>query len=516
MKKNYYLLFLLGFLFTKSSWLISQTSYTKDTTRLLVFLNRGETIYNNKLDSSVIYWNSGLKLAEDILKKNPSKSEFVLKVKSVLLNNIGYSEMIYGRTNEALRYFDSCSTLQVKLKLWGQYANTINNTANIYLTIGKSDEAIKLFQKSIKIFTNNDYDNELSSVYSNLGLAYKSSGDYIKAIEYLFKAEKYADKYKNNSKTEIYLNIADLFLQQNDSVNHLRYSKAAISEGIKNSEYRSLSFAYLNLGKLYIYNNKQLAHAYYLKSLGYAKKAQDPSGLANCLYNIAALTRSDSSEALYQQSKKIYLEINNPEGAAYCDLALVYYLTNNNKYKEAEDLLLNALSLFEKNRSIEGIKRVDQQLYSFYKKRKLTDLALKYYEKFVTLKDSMNNVDLYKKTLQKDVGYDFEKKEIKLKADHLLKEQLLLKEKKNQRNIIYSIVVIFVLLLVFSIIIFKNLQDKRKINKIILSQKALVEEKQKEILDSIKYAKRIQQTLLPSEKYVERNLRRLRGNSEEA
>jgi hypothetical protein len=513
MKKANYLTVLIFILFAKNIPVFSQNSYTRDTTKLLFFLNRGEKIYNSNLDSSVIYWNSGLKLADELSNKNPTKLEFVLKVKSVLLNNIGYSEMIYGRTNMALQYFDSCSTLQVKLKLWGQYANTINNTANIYLNVGRSKEAIKLFQKSIKLFTNNEYYSELSGVYCNLGLAYKSSGDYNKAIEYLFKAEKYADKYKTNSKTEIYLNIADLFLQQNDSVNHLKYSNAAISEGLKNSEYRSLSFAYLNLGKLYIHNNKPLANSYYLKSLDYAKKAQDASGLANCLYNIAALSRSDSSEALYLQSKKIYLEINNLEGAAYCDLALVHYLTEKNKYKEAEGLLLNALSLFEKNRSIEGIKRVDQQLYSFYKKQKSTALALKYYEKFVTLKDSMNNVDLYKKTLQKDVGYDFEKKEIKLKADHLLKEQLLLKEKKNQRTIIYSIIVIFGLLLVFSIVIFKNLQDKRKVNKIILAQKVLVEEKQKEILDSIKYAKRIQHTLLPSEKYVERNLNRLRNNS---
>lgn len=35
------------------------------------------------------------------------------------------------------------------------------------------------------------------------------------------------------------------------------------------------------------------------------------------------------------------------------------------------------------------------------------------------------------------------------------------------------------------------------------------EEKQKEILDSIHYAKRIQQSLLPNEKYISKNLYRL-------
>ena len=43
-------------------------------------------------------------------------------------------------------------------------------------------------------------------------------------------------------------------------------------------------------------------------------------------------------------------------------------------------------------------------------------------------------------------------------------------------------------------------------------QKHLVEEKQKEILDSINYAKRIQQAHMPTEKYVMKNIERLKEN----
>lgn len=514
MKNRYYILILIFVLIAKNFNVLAQNSYSKDTTHLLFLLNRGEKIYNSNIDSSVTYWVEGRKEVDELTKKFPDKSEFLLKIKATLFNNIGYSEMVYGRSKVAMSYFDSSMNLQVKLKLWPQYALTINNVAYIYLNGGKSKEAIKLFEKSIKIYTENKYYSELSRVYSNIGLAYKSGGDFNKAIEYLFKAEKFSDQYKSNTKTEIYLNIADLFLQVNDSLNHLKYVKAAIAEGLKNEEYSPLGYAYLSLGKRYVHSNKPLAYSYYIKSLNFQKKSNDASGIANALYNIASLSRNDSSEAMYLQARKIYLEINNLEGAGYCDLALVHYLTKKNKHKEAEELLLKALALFEKINSIEGVKRANHQMFLYYKERKLPDLALKHYEKFVTLKDSMNNVELHKKTLQKDIGYDFEKKELKLKADHLLKEQLLLKEKKNQRNIIYSIGVIFVLLLVFSIIIFKNLQDKRKVNKIILIQKAMVDEKQKEILDSIKYAKRIQQTLMPSEKYVERVLNKLKGKDE--
>ena len=41
------------------------------------------------------------------------------------------------------------------------------------------------------------------------------------------------------------------------------------------------------------------------------------------------------------------------------------------------------------------------------------------------------------------------------------------------------------------------------------SQKKIVEEKQMEILDSIRYAKRIQQAQLPSEKFISKILKKI-------
>jgi len=43
-----------------------------------------------------------------------------------------------------------------------------------------------------------------------------------------------------------------------------------------------------------------------------------------------------------------------------------------------------------------------------------------------------------------------------------------------------------------------------------VAQKELLEEKQKEILDSIRYAKRIQTSLLPTERYLDKVFKLLR------
>jgi hypothetical protein len=62
-------------------------------------------------------------------------------------------------------------------------------------------------------------------------------------------------------------------------------------------------------------------------------------------------------------------------------------------------------------------------------------------------------------------------------------------------------------------VIYNRLKVTQQQKVIIEIQKELVEEKQKEILDSIRYAKRIQDALLTPKTYIERNINRLNKNT---
>ena len=65
------------------------------------------------------------------------------------------------------------------------------------------------------------------------------------------------------------------------------------------------------------------------------------------------------------------------------------------------------------------------------------------------------------------------------------------------------------MLLIIIILVTYSLVQSRKARKLITQQKLLIEEKQKEVIDSINYAKRIQQSQLPTEKYIGRVLSRI-------
>lgn len=119
--------------------------------------------------------------------------------------------------------------------------------------------------------------------------------------------------------------------------------------------------------------------------------------------------------------------------------------------------------------------------------------------------------------------YENEKKE---KAIAILKKdnELSILELKNKNEeisqresmLFYSVIglIMFGVLTFFTIrsSILRKAANKKleEQNKLIAEQKHIVEEKQKEIIDSIKYARRIQQALITNNAYIEKTLKKLK------
>ena len=142
--------------------------------------------------------------------------------------------------------------------------------------------------------------------------------------------------------------------------------------------------------------------------------------------------------------------------------------------------------------------------------------ALNNYKYYILYRDSLINEENTKKTVQQTMQYEFDKKESETKAEQDKRDVIANEEKQKQKIVIASVSLGLVLVLILAIVILRSLRQNQKKNKIITEQKEivekqkeLVEEKQKEILDSIRYAKRIQTALITSEKYISKSLNRL-------
>ena len=171
----------------------------------------------------------------------------------------------------------------------------------------------------------------------------------------------------------------------------------------------------------------------------------------------------------------------------------------------------------EENKKIgyaENAKGTAQLLYKIYTELNDPKNALLNYEFFILMRDSISNQETRKASLKSQLKYEYEKKaaadSVKVVEEKKV-VALQLKQEKTQRYALYSGLGLLGLFALFMVNRFRVITNQKKLieaqKKIVEEQKHLVDENQKEILDSIYYAKRIQTALLPSEKYLNRNLK---------
>lgn len=182
------------------------------------------------------------------------------------------------------------------------------------------------------------------------------------------------------------------------------------------------------------------------------------------------------------------------------------------KFKEAEMYLKTATALTDSMDmyfEMEAFERAYSQLDSIKGNYKG---ALLHYKRYVAAKDSISSEENTKKQTRPEMQYEFDKKDAVAKAEQDRKDALAASEKKRQMAILLSIAGSGLLVLGFAAFAYRSFLRKRKDNIEISKQKHLIEEKQKEILDSIYYARRIQRSLLTNEYYIARQLNKLKGS----
>ncbi|MBW7868906.1 MAG: SpoIIE family protein phosphatase [Brumimicrobium sp.] len=135
-------------------------------------------------------------------------------------------------------------------------------------------------------------------------------------------------------------------------------------------------------------------------------------------------------------------------------------------------------------------------------------------------RDSVFSEENQKATVQKEMQFEFDKKEALQQAEQEKKDAIAKEELAKQRLQRNGFIGGFILMLALTVVVYRNYRNKKKANDIISQQKKEVEqqkdkvekahdelaEKNREILDSITYAKRIQSAILPPQKLVKEYL----------
>lgn len=399
--------------------------------------------------------------ADSLSKKALSLSEKInFKIGMALsLNMLGQIKQMQGEYGKSLEYFFKGLHIAEEIKDKQRASRLLSSIASTYLFQNNYQKAQDYYLKSLKIEEELNNKIGIARAYANIGTTYKNRGDSARKKDNLTYA-----------KVKFYPIALDYF-----------FKSLAIAETL--GEERGIEVNLGNIGGVYldIYEYDK-ALDFFQKSLMLSEKHNDKEGSAIKLYNIGNLVAEKGDSARSLSAKKTEYE-----------KALVY--------------LQRSLKLSQEAGDKQGSMLCHKTISHLYSLTGEHNEAFKQFKNYIVIRDSLFNEENTKKTVQLEMTYEFDKKEAAAKLEQQKKEALAIAESKKQKIIIFSVCGILLLVIAFAIFAYRSFLQKQKANIEILKQKQIIEEKQKEILDSIRYAKRIQAALLPSEKYIERNLK---------
>ncbi|MBC7864942.1 MAG: tetratricopeptide repeat protein, partial [Bacteroidia bacterium] len=323
--------------------------------------------------------------------------------------------------------------------------------------------------------------NKAATALSNIGFVFYDRGNLKEAENYFLESLDLCKKidFKMGCATALN-NLGSVYLKQQKTNEALSTYKECLKIAEEMKNVYGIATSLNNIGNTLIAQKKfDEAFPYIEKSITLKEKAGIASALA----------------ASYNSLGRINIEKNLPQKAIDCYEKAILY---NKGSAELEAKTISLMGLAKACKATGNFKKSAECLFQY-----------------CTLKDSLLSAEKIRSIDLAEGKYQNEKKQLQI--DVLKKEELLQNEEIKMKNqevshqttLRNTFLACFAVVLVLVFFVLRGNRQKQKANEMIRLQKIKVEEKQKEILDSIYYARRIQRTLITSEKYIGRKLREL-------
>jgi serine phosphatase RsbU (regulator of sigma subunit) len=440
---------------------------------------------------------------------------------------LSYDLETIGNYSEGLKNGNKGIELAIKLGFQKGLSKCYHINGVIYFDQLNTPKALEYYTKSLKIDEDLGDKSGISICCDNIALIYMNQSNYPKALEYYTKSLKIKEELGDKSGTSTCCNgIGIIYDYQSNYPKALEYytKSLKIKEELGNKS--GISNCYVNIGNIYMnQNNDPKALGYYIKALNIDEELGDKKGISICYSNIGIIYKKQKNypKALeyYTKSLKIKEELGNKSGIA---LVLVNISGLNNELKKhllAKKQAEQAISISKEIGKINNLSWAFEELAKAEEGLGNYKAAYINHKKFKELNDSIFNIENSKQLSDIKTNYEVEKKQTELKAKAETQELINNEEKKRQQYLIYVVTGILLIVIVFSALLFKRFRltnKQKKIieikeketqqqNEIIKVQKHLVEEKHREITDSINYAERIQRSFLATKEQLDEKLK---------
>ena len=385
---------------------------------------------------------------------------------------------------------------------------------------GQHDEGVKCCEEAILLSRKFRLKKVEARALGNLGVIYQQKGNYPLSLNYQLQALRIREEMKDEEGTGYSLgNLGNLYYMMDSLEQALYKFKSALAILEQGGKKESYANAYAWIGVVY---NKQgkldEAMKYHTLALQLEEEFKDLAGEARTYGNIANIygTKQNYKEALnyFLKSLELWKKIGNKQeiSVSLNNAGSMFFKLKD--FRESEKLLNESLTLAKEIASPEELMNAYKSIYQLYEAKGNSKDALLNYKNYILYNDSLQNQENTKKLVQTQMQYDFDKKENVTKSAQEKKDALGAEELKQQKLVQHFMVYGLLVVILAALLILRSFLQKKKANKLleeknilIQHQKEIVDMKQKEIIDSIYYAKRIQNALITSEHLFEKYLK---------
>jgi two-component system NtrC family sensor kinase len=368
---------------------------------------------------------------------------------------------------------------------------SFNEVRNLHLSLTYAEELIRLAAKE-------GNDKYLFHGYFQKGNKERILANYPEALDAYLNSADVAEKTKVSAWIgSAFGAIADVYAKTGDFSNAMLYYRKAIITLRNSSDSLSVAGNILNAGEAFR-NNKiyDSALIYFKESEKIFKQLNYPQGQAYAMGNMGMVYASTSNDNRAEKNinKAISILEASKDYEPICEylIAMCDIYQKNNDNQKALNYAQRSLSLAEQYNLKEQISSANLKLSELYEKTSEPYQALNHYKDYIIYRDSIRNVDSVQK-----IGNLVKNFEVAQKQSEV---DLLNRQKKLQRALLFAVVFVLVIILVLAIILFRNNQQKQRAFMLISKAKAITEDQRDQTNKALEKLKRTQAHLIQSEK----------------
>ena len=484
------------------------------------------------------------KAIDSLLKILPQLKNDSNKVN--VLNRLSNYYIAETKFDDGLNYANQALNLAVKVRFIRGTGLAYHYLGNVKYYQNDYQGSIPFYEKCLAAYEIWSLTNPkdtipitfVAAANNDIGFVYDYLSNYPKALQYYLKCLKASESVAyQNGLISAYTNIASIYDYQHEYNKALEFNFKALELNKKMNRQYGVGICYNNIANVY-YNLGRYSIALKYHKLGLETKRKivgDDLSLAGSLNNLGGTFIElsemplDSLVAFYPQFSKLsYQEIKKNlldsaevylfECLPICKrlennyaLMQVYRSLGNAFYKKQEYVL--ALAQYKNAVEIGNQLKTQKELYESF--QTMADISFrmgKYNDAFVfqkmysDLKDTVLNENKEKDLGKQEARFEYDKELLAKEKEQEKKDAIAEEEKNQQKIIIVGVSLLALILMFFAIYIFRSYRHKQQANIEITRQKVIIEEKNKEVHDSITYAKRIQNAILPPNKVIKQHL----------